>query len=427
MALPGLRVMRNSDFRFLVALVVLAAVVVAHLLDVVVAVHNWASTPGGTVTADFNSWMQSGHIILSGGSPYQPLHVGGPGDFVTGAPHLPYPPTFLMLLAPWVVAPEWLRFGSWLVVQEAALAAIFLAAWAGLGRPGRVEAAVAVSLVLPFLPVRQNLFEGQMNIVITALAALTMLAWQYRRPIPAGWLLAAAITLKPTAALILLYFVYRRAWKLLAATGVVSAGLVALTLLAGWGHFWLPFLQLLGPLGRGSAFIANQSVNGVLLRAWRPELNGEPIGPLPTGFQLLVYAADAVLAVAVLAGLRRSRLEGPQLWWTEFAVVIVLLTLLQPLAWFHHHAAAVVAILVGVRLTARGQLSSRVVLGLLGAYVLVTFVAYPVHLAARPLSGLELYDHPVLRWGTSVAFVGLVAGVMLLSRAQPREGTGTGW
>jgi hypothetical protein len=418
--------MRNPGFRFLVALVVLAVVLVRHLVDVVVALQNWATAPGAAVTADFNSWMQSGHTILGGGSPYQPLYVGGPGDLVAGALHQPYPPTFFILMAPWVVAPEWLRFASWLVVQEAALAAIFLAVWAGLGRPGRVEAAFAVSLVLLFLPVRQNLSEGQMNIVLTALVALTLLAWQHRRPIPAGFLLAVAIALKPTAALVLLYFVYRRAWKLLGATGGVLVGLVALTLLAGWGHLWLPFLQLLGPLGRGSAFIANQSVNGVLLRAWRPELNGEPIGPLPLWFQLLVYAADALLAIAVLAGLRRSRLQGPQLWWTEFAVVIVLLTLLQPLAWFHHFAAAVVAILVGVRLTATGQLRGRVLLGLLCAYALVTFVAYPIHLAARPLGGVELYDHPGLRWGTSVAFVGLVTGAILLSRARPREGIRAG-
>lgn len=427
MALPGLRALRNPGFRFLAVLIVLVGVLIVHLIDVVAAWHNWTSTSGATVTADFNSWMQSGQVILGGGSPYQPLHPGGSEEFVAGASHQPYPPTFFILIAPWVVAPEWLRFTSWLLVQEVALAAIFAAVWFGLGRPGRVEAALAVALVLPFLPVRQNLFEGQLNVVITALAALALLAWQHRRPIPGGVLLGLAIALKPTAVLVLLYFAYRRASRLVVAAGGTVAILVGATFLAGWGHLWMPFLQLLGPLGRGSAFIANQSINGFVLRAWHPELSGEPIGPLPVSIQLWIYAADVVLAGVVLAGLRGLRLEGPRRWWTEFAVVLILLTLLQPLAWFHHHAAAVIAILVAVRLAATGGLPGRVIGGLLAAYGLVTFIAYPVHLAARPLGGAGLYANPALRWGTSAAFVGLVAAAVLLSKARPREGIGTGW
>jgi hypothetical protein len=427
MALPGLRVVRSPGFRFLAVLIVLLGALSVHLIDVFAAWHNWTSTSGTTVTADFNSWMQSGHIILGGGSPYQPLHPGRSEEFIAGALHQPYPPTFFILMAPWVVAPEWLRFGSWLLLQEVALAAIFAAVWAGLGRPGRVEAALAVALVLPFLPVRQNLFEGQMNVVITALAALALLAWQNRRPIPGGVLLGLAIALKPTALLVLLYFAYRRAWRLVLATGGIAALLVAGTFLMGWGHLWVPFLQLLGPLGRGSAFIANQSVNGFILRAWRPELSGEPIDPLPVGIQLGIYAADLVLASVVLFGLRGLRLAGPRLWWTEFAVVLVLLTLVQPLAWFHHHAAAVIAIVVAVRLAATGALRGRVIAGLLAAYGLVTFIAYPVHLAARPMGGAGLYADPELRWATSAAFAGLVAAAVLLTRARPRDGMGVGW
>ena len=424
LTLPGLRAFRNPTFRFLAAAILALGALGVHAIDVIAALHNWSSTAGGAVTADFNSWMASGELIFSGGSPYQPFPPGGSTEFIAGAAHQPYPPTFFLLIAPWVVATESIRYPTWMLAEELALAGLLLVVWAGLGRPTRAEAAIALALVLPFLPVRQNLFEGQANVLTAALAALAVLLWQRRHKGLGGVALALAIAFKPTIAFAAMFLAYRRAWRLLAVTGGALVALVMATLLVGWGHHWGPFLAVLGPLGRGSAFIANQSVNGFLLRAWRPDLAGEPIGALPGGFVGAWYAAEAVLAIAVMGGLRRLRLPEPELTWAQFGVVGVLFGLLQPLSWFHHQAGAVVLILVVVRLVRRGYLRGGVVVALLGCWSLVTLVAYPVHVAARPYGGAGLYGQPLLRWGTSAAFAGLLLAVLLVAWAQPRPREG---
>ena len=423
---PGLRAFRNPTFRFLAAGLVALGALVVHVLDVLGALHNWTSTSGATVTADFNSWMASGKTILAGGSPYLAFGAGSNSAFVAGAAHQPYPPTFFLLISPWVVAPDALRYLSWLAVEELALVALVLVVWAGLGRPTRTEVALALALVLPFLPVRQNLFEGQANILTGALAAFAVLMWQRRRAAAGGVALAVSIAFKPTIAFTALFLGYRRAWSILGITAAALGVLVAATLVAGWGHLWGPFLALLGPLGRGSGFIANQSVNGVLLRAWRPEIAGEPIGALPTGFVAAWYSAEAVLAIVVLGGLRRLRLPEPELAWAQFGVVSVLFGLLQPLSWFHHQAGAVVLVLVVLRMANRGYLQAPILGALLGCWALVSLVAYPFHVAARPYGGAGLYDQPWLRVGTSSAFLGLLVATILVSWAQtrPREAPG---
>ena len=52
---------------------------------------------------------------------------------------------------------------------------------------------------------------------------------------------------------------------------------------------------------------------------------------------------------------------------------------------------------------------------LLLAYGLVTFVAYPIHLAARPGGGVGLTHDPFLRVATSAAFLGLLVAVFTVS------------
>jgi hypothetical protein len=415
LTLPGLRAFRNAKFRLLAAGLAAAGALGVHLLDAVAALNNWSSTARAPVTADFNSWMASGRLLFAGASPYVPFAATSATDFIAGATHQPYPPTFFLLLTPWVLAPDALRYASWLGVQELALVTLLLATWSGLGRPSRAEAAVALALVLTFLPVRQNLFEGQANTITAALAAVAVVAWQRRRAAGGGAALALAVALKPTAGFAVLFFAYRRAARLLGALLAGLVILIAATLAAGWGRHWLPFVGLLGPLGRGTAFIANQGVNGVLLRAWRPDLAGEPITALPIAFRVAWYAAEAALALAVLAGLRRLRLPEPELAWTQFGVLAVLFGLLQPISWFHHQVGAAVLILVAVRLARLGYLRPVWAAVLLGCWALVSLAAYPIHLAARPLGGAGLYHAPLLRWGTSSAFLGFLVAVAVLA------------
>jgi hypothetical protein len=199
---------------------------------------------------------------------------------------------------------------------------------------------------------------------------------------------------------------------------------VGLTLTVGWLPRWFEYQALMGPVGRGTAFIANQSINGVLLRAWRPDLSGQPIAPLPAGFYVAWAVAAAALVAGVTLAVRRLRIDGAERSWTVFAIVLLALPLVQPFAWFHHFAAGLVAVVVATRLVRRSLLPEVAAYGLLLAFVLVSFVAPAMHRAARPLGGGALHDHPLLWFGTSAGFLGVILALACLSQARASQAPG---
>jgi uncharacterized membrane protein YbaN (DUF454 family) len=408
-----LRALGNPAFRGFLSWLLVGAALVSHAFNLAGAAHGYFES------ADFRTLMDAGRLIWDG-SGYAPLAVGGPEQFLTGARSEPYPPTFFLLMSPWIFASPAVRVAAWLLVQEAATAMVILLVYRGLGRPTRNEALLAIAMVLVFLPVRENLFEGQFGVILTLLMVGALLAQQRGRPVLWGIGLGIGIALKLTPVLVLPYFVWRRGYRLAASAIVTAVVAVGATLAVGWAARWPEYYAELGPLGRGTAFIANQSINGLLLRAWRPDYSGQPIPPLPLWLTLVWLALCAALVVAIVLMVHRLPLPSPERMWTEFAIVLVALPLVQPFAWLHHHAAAMVAIIVGIRLARRRLLGAWSAAGLVLAYLLVSFVAYPLHLIARPLGGVGLENNLALRWATSTTVAAALLALACMAQARPR-------
>ena len=349
--------------------------------------------------------------------------MGAPQQFLTGARSEPYPPTFFLLMGPVFLLPQVPAAVLWVGLQEAALALTLLVLYAALGRPSMVEGLLAIAAVLVFLPVRESLFEGQFGVVLALLSVLALFFLQRRQEVLGGVALGLAIALKLTPVLLFPYFLWKRGVRLLLAAAATFLAVAAATLAAGWAPRWPEYLAEVGPLGRGTAFIANQSINGVLLRLFQPDFSGQPIPPLPAWLTALWYALVLALALAVTLAVRRMPLPQPERTWTEYSIVLLALPLAQPFAWFHHHAAALVAVVVAIRLLRRGLLPFSAGAGLLLAYALVTVVAYPAHRAARSIAGVDLPQHPLLWVGTSltVAAVGLAIGCLAFASSRVRE------
>lgn len=416
--LPGLRAFRSPSFRMVCAAIFLAGSLGGFAINAAGAFGNYSGQ------ADFHTLMQATERFWAGRPTYLVPPAGAPDRFLTGPSAQPYPPSTFLLLRPWVALPDGPRRATWLLLGLAAVGGLIAAVYAGIGRPTRTEGMVGVALVLLFLPVRETIFEGQFGAILALLAVAAALAWERGRDGLAGALLALAIAIKLTPALLLAYLVWRRRWRTVAWTLGWLAGVLLLTLALGWLPRWLDYVRLMGPIGRGTAFVGNQSLPGVILRLLRPDLSGQPIPPPPPAITLLSGAAEVAVVAGLALALRRGwradlaaagtdRLRR----WTELGLVLLVLPLLQPFAWFHHWAGAAVLILVAGRLARVGRLRPGPAAGLAAAYLL-SLATYPTYRLVRSVTGPELAADPLAMALSLVFFlavaVAAVAGAAAL-------------
>ena len=411
--LPGLRLVRERRFRLLASLVIFAGALLIHARNVAVSVGH---------LRDFHDLVAAIRILLAGGTPYQPTGVAPTDVFLTGPTHIPYPPTAFPFELPWALIGDPWRDLTWIVLGEVAIIALLVVIYAAIGRPSPAEGLLAAAMVLAFFPLLDNVYFGQLNTVLVLLSAAAVLAWQRGRAAPAGLAMAAAIALKPAPLIVLGYFIWKRQWRLLAWTIGGMLSLAAVTLLLGWGPRWPEFLAVLGPAGRGTAFVDNMSLNGFLLRLWRPELSGLPIEPLPAWFLASWYALEAAVAGLVLLALRRVRVAEPLKAWTEVAILLSVVPVLEPYAWYHHYVFLLPALVVGIRLARRGALDAWATAGLAVAYLLVT-IAFFIEVSAFGVGGSSMADHPVERFGVSLPLLAALLVVAALARSRGGHGT----
>jgi hypothetical protein len=124
---------------------------------------------------------------------------------------------------------------AWFLINALALMAtvLLLAAWAG-GRYG-LTAGLLLPLLFASIPTMFDLQFGQFHMMAVALTVTAMIAFEGRRAVLGGALLAFAILGKMFPAMFLLYLALRRQWR---AAGWTVAFLAAFTLLSipfvGW-------------------------------------------------------------------------------------------------------------------------------------------------------------------------------------------------
>jgi alpha-1,2-mannosyltransferase len=328
-------------------------------------------------------------------------------------------PVFLFLFWPWIALPGVVAVLSWTALELAAVAALLWVVYRALGRPVAAELLAVLALVLLFPPLRDSFQEGQISVFIGLAAALALLGHQRRRPLLGGAALGLAIGIKLTPALILVYFAWKRDWRLVGAAVGVALALAVATLGAGWAGYWPGFLTITGELGRGTANLLNQSLDGFLLRWFLPAWSGSPIAPPPLAFSAGLALAQVATAGGLVAILRRMRGPRREVEWAELSAVLLVAPLLQPFAWPHHFAQALVAIPVGVRLVRMGMLGRAPAAVLAAAYVALLLFGFPLFVAARAVDPGSLPGQPLLELGGSLLMLTAVVAAAVFAWARP--------
>ena len=303
----------------------------------------------------------------------------------------PNTPFVVLLLTPFAYLPVGAMALSYNIAKLLALVAGLLAAAAvaGHGKRRVVDWVVGLGLLWAILPVIGDVQHGNTNVF--AMAAVAVHLWLYRkgRDWLAGLPLAAAICLKMTPALFLVYWLYQRSWKTLAGSlgwlvllaVVIPAAAVGPSRYATLSTTW--FNNMIRPgLVRGSWYPehVNQSLSGVVSRYFQDGQNGDiywgpdddphylsprhgwiTVAALPTPAAKGLLRAGQLAIAALLAwaiGWRKLRRDDGRRA-LHYALVLLAMMLLNQRTWQHHAAVllpAGVAIWQGI---AFGRVSRR--------------------------------------------------------------------
>ncbi|MBI1258244.1 MAG: DUF2029 domain-containing protein [Chloroflexi bacterium] len=187
-------------------------------------------------------------------------------------------------------------------------------------------------ITLCFLPLADALQIGQITIVLLALLAGAWYAARTNRPFLCGALLALATWIKIYPVLLIVYFIWKRDWRIVGSALIVGIILLALQIaISGIGVFDGMFQTLfaLTDVGELDTFSKNASINGFSsqLFAAHPLIQALIVNPLLAG---VVRAAISLGLILTSAWVTRARVISKRQFDLEYGVVLVVMLLLSP-------------------------------------------------------------------------------------------------
>jgi hypothetical protein len=187
-------------------------------------------------------------------------------------------------------------------------------------------------------PFRQQVNQGQLNLVLLLLITGACVAGRSGHPWWAGGLLALATAIKLFPAFLFLYFLVRRQWLVLVAGAVVflllSGGTLAVVGVQTYQDYIHIALPWLAP-HRGSWI--NASLAGFWTKLFDPQPIPEHLVPLlqaPMLARIGTLASCAAVVAAVAWGTWRAR--TPAECDRGFGLAVIAMLLLSPTTWDHY-------------------------------------------------------------------------------------------
>lgn len=283
----------------------------------------------------------------------------------------PNMPVVVVALTPFYTLSPPMTALAWNVLKLGALAAAALMAAAVANHGGRrMPDWVALLAFLAAANFIVSDFQhGNTNVFVAAAVVGHCYAYRRGRDGLAGLLLAIAICLKLTPALFVLYWLWQREWKLLAATFLALPLLIlSPALIVGWPFYaesmatW--WTTTIGPGLSGTQWYPasiNQSIPGIVARyflggdngnfLWAPDDEPVPtefgwitlidLGPFWAKRLLQVLQAIVVIVSFWAIGMRRPlRDDGRRA--LHYGLIVTMIMLLNQRTWDHHAAPMII-------------------------------------------------------------------------------------
>jgi hypothetical protein len=281
---------------------------------------------------------------------------------------------------------------AFLVLLLFAMLRIYTTGVAARGPPNLLDRALPVLFALVCYPVLKSIELGQIQTWLNGMFALSVLLFLTGRPLAAGVLIGLMATIKPQMGLFLVWALVRREWILARGIALTAAVVMLLSLLRYGLATHLEYLGVLSSISRhGESYMANQSFNGLLLRALHlgPNIFFDRSGFAP--YHPAVRWGTLVTSLAILAFALIYRPKAKSARGVDFGLAAVCFTVASPIAWEHHYGIfPVVFAVAAALLVERGEVRRSVWVALGVAWVLTAVrFAGTQALYATPLNFLQ--------------------------------------
>jgi hypothetical protein len=328
------------------------------------------------VQTDLNVYYRAGGRVLEGAAIYR----------LDESSHFLYAPIFAIAFAPLAAIPlRAAQFAWYLISAGALLALVFGSARVLFGKERRLNAAL---IVLPILFsarfINNNIEHGQINLPTLALTVWAIVFGEEDCPVLSGLMLAAAVLIKPFAALAALFLLLERKWRPIAFAAGFGAVLIAAPALLfgirGAIEQTVAYVQVVASMtDRYTLMLTNQSAASA---AGRIMLRMGIRGARLHDAVYIGTALELVLAAALSLWYLADRDDRFQL-----AAFFCIMPSFVPISWKSYYAALLVPymLLIAVLWTDRAQASARptLAISLLAISVLLNWVpgGRPNHIA----------------------------------------------
>jgi alpha-1,2-mannosyltransferase len=294
----------------------------------------------GGIWLDFSVYREAGATVLWGGDLYGKVVI----DPISGA-RLPftYPPFAALLAVPSALVPLQVAGSVWAAMQ--CIMCLLLAfalvrewpGWPTVAAELRVGVvAVSTAALLATLPVVQSIALGQASLAVVTLVVLDLTV------VPRRWrgvLTGAAVAVKLTPLVFLVYFAFTSQWRLLAmasASAGIATAIAFVAMPSASVEYWTQLLSLTSRVGSVD-HLANRSLLGLLYR-------------IGLGGGLVWLGAALVIGVVALWRATAHHRRDEEV--SAVLMIGMLSTVVSPIAWTHY---LVWVSLAGVHLSLLGR------------------------------------------------------------------------
>jgi hypothetical protein len=193
-----------------------------------------------------------------------------------------------------------------------------------------------------FGPLQIAVGEGQWDPVLLLVVSLATVAVFRQRNALAAIAFAFGASIKPYPLILAGYFVARRRWAAASVTAVAFGGLTLLgVLVVGLDEAAAFVARVLPASGATTAYADNQSLGGVVARAWTSDLKPFPLANAWPVDLMIRVSAVVLCALTVWLVARRPGVD-PMQRALQLGLFVPLSILVIPAAWTHYQAILLV-------------------------------------------------------------------------------------
>jgi hypothetical protein len=209
---------------------------------------------------------------------------------------------------------------------------------------------LSLLVVLAFQPAYTSLRLGQVDFFVLFLLSLSYWGYRSDRKLIVGPCLAMAAAIKLFPAIMILYFLWKREYVIVASAAATALVAAVLSLLVAGRDALLTFAAVILPaLLKGTAFFQNQGVNGFFSRLFvHPDLyySLHELPSCPQACQLSYLASGALLAAgAYLTRHALSRKDHIR-FDLGFSLAMIVMLLVSIISWDHYLTSLLLVFLV---------------------------------------------------------------------------------